>query len=221
MYNGTETIKVSTAIQPYIDGIASSFYGSVVGWREGDWVRMYVGDITNSQRDISVTKAVISYNEAVNGWSIDPITKVPTCATTFMESGAQKIFFGDNSSRIEQTPSGYSFDGQPIGWAMEVGPRYPLGSQVLNKFTRVQVIARDARGVTVKYKLYNNPKDVDDQWTTLGEISNDKTDLVIPNNHARASGFDLRFEQIGIKENTQNIEEVSMFYLPENSNYTK
>ena len=221
MYNGTESTKVSTAIQPYIDGIASSIFPSVVGWREGDWVRFYVGDITNSQRNISVTKAVISYNEAINGWSVDPIEKVPKVAATFVESNAQKIFFGDDSAGVYQTPSGYSFDTAPIPFAFETGPQYPLGSEFLLKYTRIQIIARDARGVTVAYKLYNNPKDIDDQWTPIGEIKNDKTELIIPNNHARASGINLRFEETGIRENTPYIEKASIFYLTDNTNYTR
>lgn len=218
-YNGTESVNVSLAIQPYIDGISSSNFGSVVGWREGNWARMYVGDITNSQRSISVSKAVLSYDELNNGWSVDPISKVPTCSTVFMENGAQKTFFGDDSARVEQTPSGYSFDGSDVAWAIETGPQYPMSSEMLVKFTRIQVIARDARGANVRYRLYNNPRDVDDQWYTLGQIQNDKTEFLISQDHCRASGIECRIDDTDTKENTPFVEKLSFFYLADNTNY--
>ncbi len=218
-YDGNQSVCVTKGIQSYIDGISASIFSSVVGWREGEWIRMYVGDITNSQRNISVTKAVISYNENTNAVSVDPINKVPKCSTTFVESSIKKIFFGDDSSEIFQTPSGYDFDGASIPWAMETGPQYPLGSEVLLGFTRIQVISRDARGIQVRYKLYNNPDNIDDNWLPLGEIKNDKTEFTIPNSHRRASGIDIRFEEDGAKENTQYIEKVSIYYLADSTSY--
>jgi len=218
-YDGTQAVNVLKGIQPYVDGISASNYASVTGWREGDWIRMYVGDITNSQRDISVLKAVISYNETNNAVSIDPITKVPTCSTSFMESGAKKTFFGDNSGEAFQSPSGWNFDGEPIPWAVETGIHYPLDSEMLLKFTRFQVIARDARGVRVRYKLINNPTGIDDVWHALGELKDDKTELVVPVAHSRASGFNLRFEENGIRENTQFIEKITAYYLADNTTF--
>lgn len=211
-YDGESAVKVSSGIQAYIDGIASTYYGSVCGWREGEWYRCYVGDITNAQRNISVTKAVLSYNALSNYWSVDPIEKVPVVWTHFLESGADKVFFGDNAAGIYQTPSGYSFDGAPISWVLETGVHYPLGSEAYLKFNRIQVIARDARSVRVRYKLYNAPKDIDDKWYPLGDITNDKTEFVVPPGHSNACGIDFRFEESGIRENTQYIEKVTVFY---------
>lgn len=215
LYDGTDSVMVSGPIQPYIDGIASSMFPNIVGWKEGTWYRIYVGDITNAQRDISVSKAVISFDVARNKYSIDPFIKTVKCATTFQESNVKKIFFGDDSGEVFQTPSGYSFDTNPIPWVMELSPQYPEGSEFLLNYTRVQVISRDARGVRVRYKLYNMPLDVDDTWQPLGEIQGDKTELWIPADHSRASGVNIRFEETGIRENTQYIEKVTIFYVPE------
>lgn len=211
-YDGNESINVTAGIQPYIDGISPSIFSSVVGWQEGNWYRLYVGDITNSQRNISVTKAVVSYNSITNQVSIDPINKVPVCSTSFVESSQLKSFFGDSAGEIFESPSGYSFDGDPIPWAMETGPQYPIGAQSTIRFTRLQIIARDGRAIRVRYKLYDNPHDVDDQWLPLGEIKGDKTDLVIPTNHNRASGFNIRLEENGIRENASYIESITMYY---------
>jgi hypothetical protein len=211
-FDGEGAVKVSAGIQPYIDGIPASAYGSPIGWREGEWYRCYVGDITNTQRGISVSKAVISYNALSNYISIDPIEKTPVVSARFLESGQEKVFFGDNAAGVYQTPSGFSFDGAPIPWAVETGPHYPLGSEAYLHFVRIQVIARDARGVRVRFRLYNAPKDVDDQWTALGDITNDKTEFNIRPEHSNGCGIEFRFEENGIRENTQYIEKVTVFY---------
>jgi hypothetical protein len=212
IYDGTGIIKVSSAIQPYIDGIASTIYTSAVGWREGEWYRCYVGDITNAQRGISVSKAVISHNSITNKWSVDPINKVPYCAGEYLESDQLKVFFGDDSGEVFQTPSGYSYDGSQIPWAMETGIHYPASSESINKFLKVQIISRDARGVAVRYKLIDEPSDIDDTWTPLGDITADKTEFIIPREHRWASGINIRLEETGIRENTHYIERISVMY---------
>lgn len=221
MYDGSEVLKISTPIQPYIDGIAASMYPNIVGWREGNWYRCYVGDITNTQRNISMSNVVLSFDVALGRWSIDPIEKTVKCSATFLESNSEKIFIGDDSSGVFQIPSGYSFNGSPIEWIVETGPHYPEGSEFLLNFTRVQIISRDSRGTRVRYKLYNHPTGVDDNWWTLGEITDDKTEFFVPPSHNRASGIEIRFEEDGIDENTQYIEKISIFYTVETTTIAK
>jgi hypothetical protein len=215
LYDGVDYVKASAAIQPYIDGIASTIFTSVVGWVEDDWMRWYVGDITNSQRNISVTKAVISYDATTNKWSIDPINKVPKCATVYEESDVQKIFLGDDSAEVFQTPSGFTFDGDPIPWAMETGPHYPQGASTLLRYTRAHVIARDAKGIRVRYRLIDKPSSVDETWHPLGELTEDKTELIFPSSHGRSSGVEIRLDESGIRENSQYIEKIILFYKVE------
>lgn len=219
MYNGEQVVKVSNPIQPYIDGISVSMYGSVVGWREGDLYRLYVGDITNTQRNISVTKAVITYNVADNKIWVDSIRHVPTCATTFVVNNSEQIFFGDNNATAYLTPSGYDYDGYDIAWSMETGVHYPEGSEYLLKFKRLQFIARDARNVKVKYKLYNFPDEFDTQWLALEDLEHDKTEIKIPTSHSRACGINIKLEENSIKENTQSIEKISIFYTTEGTKF--
>lgn len=211
--------KMSEAIQPYIDGIASSMYENVVAWSEGETVRFYVGTITNAQRNISVPNAVITMNVKSEAWSVDPIGKEITQSTTFLESSVNKVLIGTEAGEVFTTPSGYSYDGTPIAWAMETGVQYPVGSEVAVRLTRIQVISRDAKGIGVRFKLYNNPANVDDQWQPVGEIIGDKTELTIPTNHCRGAGINIRFEESGLRENTQYIEKVTVFYVVENSTF--
>jgi len=219
MYNGQNGIKVSGVIQPYIDGIAASIFPNVTAWREGDWYRCYVGDITNAQRNISVTKAVISYHVATNKWSVDPINKVPLCSTTFIESNAEGTFFGDDSDAVFKTPSSWTFDTSPIPWAMETGIHYPEGAAIMNKFTRIQVVGRDCRAIRARYKLYGRPKTDDTQWLPLDDLEDSRTQLVIPLKHNRASGINIRLAETSTRENAQYIEKIIVFYEPQGTRF--
>lgn len=217
LYDGSESVKISTAIQPFIDGILTANYTEVVAWTEGEVVRMYVGDVTNSQRNISLSKVVLSFDTRSGGWSIDPISHTPTCVTQYLESNQLKTFFGDNTNYVFQTPSGYSFADNPIPFIVETGSHYPEGSEANNKFTKIQVIARDAGGIRVRYKLYNQPKDIDDIWYPLGDLRNDRTTLIVPPSHSRGAGINIRFEETSIRENTPFIEKITVFYQFENN----
>ena len=212
LFNGLESVKISKLIQPYIDGISASMYPSIVGWQEGDWYRCYVGDISNPQRNISVSKAVISYNVSSNKFSIDPINKTIKCSTKFLEDNQLKTFLGDDNGEVFYTPNGYNYDGDPIPWAMETGPIYPEGSEINLRFTRIQVIGRDARSVRVRYKLYNSPLNIDTQWQPLDDLENDKTELRVPSNHRQGCGINIRLEDNSNRENSLSIEKITIFY---------
>ena len=124
----------------------------------------------------------------------------------------QKIFLGDNSGEVFQTPSGYNFDGSPISWIMETGVHYPEGSEVNMKISRIQIISRDAAGISVKYKMYDNPLKVDDQWSPLGQLVDDKTEFTLPTKHNWGAGINIRLDDTSIRENTHFIEKITIFY---------
>lgn len=215
IYDGTGVVKASAAIQPYIDGISSTIYSTIVGWREGDWYRCYVGDISNTQRNLSVTKAVLSHNSITNKWSIDPIADTIYSCGSYIELGAQLNLIGTADDEVHLTPSGYSYNGATIPWVMETGTHYPEGSESINRFTRIQIIARDADGVRVRYKLVDAPDKIDDNWLPLGELDGDKTELDVPLDHNWASGINIRCEDNGLRENTLYIEKITLFYTYE------
>ena len=219
MFSESKFVKPSASIQPYIDGIDPAMFPYICAWREGNTYRCYVGDITNTQRNISVTKAVLSYDVPNNKWSIDPINKVPKCATTWVVNNIEQVFFGDDNATVYQTPIGYTLSGSHIPWAAETGVGYPEGSEFMNKFTRVQIIGRDCRGVRISYKLYNNPREVDTQWQPLNDLEYDKTELVLPVSHNRAAGINFRFEEISNQENAHFIEKISVFYIPQGTKF--
>jgi len=217
LFDGSSVIKVSNAVQPYIDGISSTNFPETVAWNEGNWYRVYVGDIDNTQRNISLDDVIISFDVINNKFSIDPVNKNIACSTTFLESNQQKIFFGDDNGEVFQTPSGYNFDGSPISFIIETGVHYPVGVEQYLRFTRIQIIARDAAGVSVKYKLYNTPLTNDDQWNPLGQIVDDKTEFQVPKRHNFGAGIEIRCDETSTAENTPYIEKILIFYTLEST----
>jgi len=220
LFSGTQSTNISRAIQPFIDAIDSSNYSLIVGWAEGEVFRAYVGNLTNQNSandayNISDVKVVMSYSIPDNKWSIDPITDVIKAAGTLRESGQLKTFLGNDSAEVFLTPSGYSFDGDPIKFAYETKVIYPRGNEVVNVFSRLKIVARDAGRVSVSYKLWGTPFDVDQIWNGLGDLKRDVTELDIPLRHSRACGIQLRFQEYGTKEPVPTIEKISIYSVPE------
>lgn len=219
--DGITAKKISNALEKHIQGISSSMYSQVVAWTEGDLYRAYVGDITNTNHDISVAKAVWTFDPSTNTQTIDPIGKVIKSSTKLRESNALNTYVGDDSDSVFKMGQDtvYSYDTSPIPFAVETHPIYPTGSFNLNDFTRVQVIARNARGIKVEFKLYDMPEGVDQNWQGLGEIKNDKTELQFPIEHRKASGIAFRFSSIESVEPDLLIEQLNIFYGLEGTEY--
>ncbi|KKK98855.1 hypothetical protein LCGC14_2638570, partial [marine sediment metagenome] len=220
LYDGRDAINISRAIQPFIDAILASNYPLVVAWPEGDVFRAYVGNISNQNSsneayNILDTNVVFSYSITDNKWSIDPIADAIKCAGTMRESNQPKLFLGNDSGEVFVTPSGYSFDGDPIRFVYETKVIYPRSSEVINFFTRLKIIARDAARVTVSYKLWGTPFDVDQTWTGLADLKRDMSDIEIPLGKSRGAGIQLRFEEYSAKEPVPTIEKITVFSTPD------
>lgn len=216
-YNGGKSSLISRGIQPYIDGIAASGYRSIVAWREGTKYRGYVGTITNTPRNISVTNGVCTLDTAGGQWSIDPITDTVTARGKWVQSSAEKWFIGTNDNQVMETASGNSHNGTDISWALEKGVKYPSTSSVANTYTRVQVTSRDAKGVQVLYKLIGTPADDDDQWTGLGEIQHNQQEFNVPIDNNYGRGINFRFAERGQRANVMQIQKIVGFYIPQTS----
>jgi hypothetical protein len=223
MYDGSTSRKISNAIEDHVAGILASNFNSVVAWAEGDLYRCWVGDITNTNYQLAKSKVILTWDINTQTWSVDSNPKTIKCATQIRQSGQLNTYFGDDSSKVYQTglTDVYANDGQPINFNVEGWPSYPQGTSTMNDFTRLQVIARNARGVKVYYKLYNNPVSVDDDWTMLGDIKDDMTEFSMPVDHRSAAGYALKFAQSSIKEADMLIEKASMFYNPQGKQHAR
>lgn len=211
-FDRVNVTKISRQIDPFIAGMSVDNYSQVVGWLEANELRWYVGDLTNSNFDINVDQAVISLNLDAQAWSIDPIADPIVDSTTFRVSNEQRTFTADNVNEIFRMENGNNFNGSNIVTTLDTKVYYPTGSEIINTFTYIQVIGRQTKGIRVKYKLWDNPVEIDQRWFDLGELSGDKTEFIVPHSHNQGSGIQFKFEEIGTSENDMYIEKISIFY---------
>lgn len=211
-YDSTSGRKISNGIQKYIDGIDSGMYTHIVGWKEGQLYRWYVGDINNTDYNLSVTNAVITIDYAAQAWSVDPIADEILAATEFRQGGTKSAFIA-SSNEVFQTPLGNSFDNNAIPFSFQIGPIYPSGTDYSNTHTRVQIISENAAGIKVSYRRRLKPNNSDAQFKPLGNISNEATWLTFPEDANQSSGIDYRFEGISSTEPTAIIKKIKHYFV--------
>jgi hypothetical protein len=218
-YNGVESVKISRAIDPFIFGMNASNFAEVVAWEEGDELRFFIGDLSNNNEDISMTKAVATLNTANNSWDVTPITDTIKCATNYISSNVQNAYCGNDEGQVLKMNTGYNYNGDPIALVVETGVRYPSGSEILNDYPYIQAIGRNVRGIRLSYKLWDAPVDIDDSWTPLGELAGDKTEFPASKINKlldrAGSGIAFRIEEDGVLENNWLFEKISVFYKPD------
>lgn len=212
--DGRESILISSAVTRHIQGIDQSMYNQVIAWREGTLYRAYIGPIVNSNYDLSIPQAIFTYDFESNAGSIDPISHTIEAATQFREANNRFAFFGTGDAKVMKTPSGNSFDGENISFDVENWPVYPEGTDMMNEFTRIQVISENAKGTRVLYKLHLSPFESSEDWIPLGQITGEKTEFELDLSHNMASGISLYFTGIGDKEVTEVIKKYTVFYKP-------
>jgi hypothetical protein len=215
LYDGTASQKISSPVQRYIAGISPSMFTLIHAWSEGELYRAYLGNITNSNYNLSVEKAVFTYNVSTNSISIDPIRDVVTASTSFRQAGNENIYLGNSEGQILKTPDGFSFNNDPIKWVNETHPYFPLTPDKICTFRRVYIYSEGAGGVSVSYKLHYSPDNIDSQWVGLGEISGERTVLEIPSFHNSASGIQLMFSGTDTRENVAMIKRTAFVYKTE------
>lgn len=213
-FNGSSSSRVSRGIDPYFRGMSSSNYDKVVAWKEGEELRWYLGALANTNRNISMTYGVASYHSGVGAWDVSPIADEITCSTNFIYGNENKSYCGTNDSQVMKMATGNNFDDSPMSYCLETKVIYPSGSEIINEFPEVQVIGRAMNGLRMKYKLWDEPNSVDDNWYPLGELSNDRTELVFPYDHKFASGVQFSFDGMDTLENDLYVEKISLFYRP-------
>jgi hypothetical protein len=223
-HDGVNTVKASRAIDPFIQGMSAANYSEVAAWQEGDELRFFLGDLTNTSKNISMTNAVATINTVTGAWDVSPIADVIKCATTYIASNVKNSYCGTNDSQVLKMGSGYSHNGTPIPAVLETGPRYPSGSELQNEMVAIQVVGENIRGLRISYKLWDKPvgnaNDLkeygnDDKWQPFGECVGDLTEFSLDRDNKRSAGIDFRVEEDGSLKNNWVLEKISLFYKPD------
>lgn len=218
-FNGASSVLASRAIDPYIRGMDPDNYENIVAWAEGNELRFFLGDLENNNYGISMANAVATLNVDTGAWDVSPIDSIITASTTWIVDNEEVPFTGASDDQILRMDYGHDFSGTPIPMTLETKVYYPGGTEVMNKFSTVQVIGRATRGIRVFYKLWDTPQDVDKEWTALGELRGDRTELSIPMQHNQGSGIQLKFSETGSEENDTYVEKFTIFYEPDRARF--
>ena len=219
-YSRGSSIKISKAIDKDILGMSSDNYDNVVAWAEGNEIRFFLGDLSATNYIEAMTNAVATYNVDTDAWSVDPIADVITAMTTWRTGNEEDTYLGTSDDEVLKADDGNSFNTANIRSRLETKVYYPAGTEVVNQFPYIQVVARNAKGVRLKYRLWDIPTNsrysiVDSDYTSLGEIEGDLTEFILPTNHYTASGIQFFFDELSTVENDWYIEKISIFYKPE------
>lgn len=216
-YDGRESIKISAPVEDYINGIDMNNYGTIAAWTEGELYRAYVGTITNIDQDIYTPRAIFTWDYNTRTWSIDPISDVILVGSEFRQSSVKQVYLGTADDQILITPSGTSFNGDPVPWTFTTTTMYPSGTENVNTFSRIQILSENAGGITVKYRLHLAPFDTEPNFNGLGQITNEKTELHIPEGRNLASGIEFQFTGTGVQQPTALIKKLTLFFRKETS----
>lgn len=222
-YNGVSSVKVSRAIDPWILAMATASYDNVVAWAEGNELRWFLGNLSANNYIDAINNVVASLNVDTGAWSIDPIADTITCATPWRTANEEDTYCGTSSSQVLQMDDGNTFKTTPISALVETKVYYPAGSEIVNEYPFIQIISRNARGVKVKYKLWDRPignqrySTVDKEWWSLGQLEDDLTEFPLSNDHNQSSGIQFRFDDMSSQEKDAYIEKISIFYRPNRS----
>lgn len=216
-YNGYTSELISRPVQDYIDGVSSSNYDSIIAWRVNETTyRVFVGDVSNTDFQLSVTDCFLDFDTISQSWSPGSLPITITASTPFLESNVENTYLGTNNAQVFQDNVGSDDNGVAIPWFAETGWHFPGGESIESEITRIQIYAQAGRGIQFKYKLYGTPFDIDKQWRGLGDIKDYVTEIKLKNRRdidKIARGINIMLEDSdGLK--SPIIEKINVFWRP-------
>jgi hypothetical protein len=198
MYDGTSKL-ISRKIKDIFDGISTKNLSSACAYTKGDHYYLYVGDVNNSAKGISIDKCLIDFDIAKNGFTLRSLANEPTVffdyrddrsAVTYDSSSLtynsadtrynglmsveKRVFFGTTNGEVYQQDIGKSFDSSDISFTLETKDYYLGYPSVYKLFQKVHIYVDGVRAITVQYKLD------DGDWKTLGKIKRTQSELIFP-----------------------------------------
>ena len=192
-YDGLSSFLVSRPIQDWIDGISSNNYESIVSWRDEDILYIFVGDISNAPKGISLSNGVLIYDTAAQAWDIGMLNDTVTVANETTVSGTRTVYLGNTSDEVLTWNSGTADISAPIPWSFATIYHFPGGVYNVVDFEKVEVHTIDGRGISLYYKLYGT-NSIDNQWQPLGDINDDVTTFYFKRG-VRGRGIAFKFQE--------------------------
>jgi len=199
LYDGTQSHMISRKIQDIIDGISTRSFAASCGFGSGDHYYLFVGDIENTRKGISITKCLIDYDIAKNAFTYRTLNDTPTifreyrddrsaityndatktyndAQTTYngLVSSEKRIYFGTDDGYVYEFNKGSMVNGSAIPFIVETKDYYLTVPSAYKLLHHIVVFMNGSRGITVQYRLD------DGDWKTLGRVTKAQTYLQFP-----------------------------------------
>jgi hypothetical protein len=198
-YDGGEAIYMSSAIQEVIDGVAAASLTSIVGWQEDNrLLKMYVGDVDNTETGLNIPKCVIVYDTLANTYWVESYAHTINAATEWLNSSSLRNYLFTSDGKCEQTKNGNSFDGTTIDMEVETPFYFPIAPEVAVNMTRWKMYMKQGRDLSLLYKLAyfhdQNGLTIDEDWRNPEVVyANSDVQEVKPQwTDNKASGYALK-----------------------------
>lgn len=228
-YDGVSSEFIGRGIQPFADGVDAATLDEIASFADGDKVRFYVGTVTNSDEDISLSNAYFEYNTAAKCWFVGTQSQNSTVYFDYNAIVAQytydsteltydndtsnydgflpqgrRILMGSNNSKIYQLESGFTDDSTNIPFVVETAPLFQGDPDIIKSYMRVTVRTKYGSSLMVQFKVDSN------DWVTLGECQEESTSFEIME---QGKSITLRFFDGGSGFPVR-LEGYSIFYIP-------
>lgn len=213
--DGTSSQLISRPVQDYIDGISPDNYQEIIAWSTGpskEVLRIYLGDVKNSDTGIDITDCILDYDTATESWTPGQLPMAITAKTNFTQTNVRNVYLGSDISQVYLDGVGNTDAGTSITFLAETGWHLPTNGQTEIEYDKFQVFTKNGRGVHINYKLYGTPFKADKQWQGLGDIKDSVTEFKLKGNNI-GRGFKLQFSQT-VDDKPPLIEKVLVYMKP-------
>lgn len=199
-YDGSDSLLISTPIQEVIDGITDANKLISSGWVVNDRIiKMFVGDVSNTDTGLTINKCVICYDAVSNAWWVEELADTIVAAVQMTISDAPKNFIFGTGECFE-TEVGNSWDGDDINMEIETTYYFPISPEISLNFTRFVVYGEGISGINLGVKLayYDNGR-VDQEFRRV-DINKDRVteyrkEFIMDLDSPKAPGFKLKITE--------------------------
>jgi hypothetical protein len=187
--NGGYPKKLSKPIQDLWDAIPAANLDKIATYCDEIDVYVYVGDITLDQNTYS--NVCFKYNIDMQVWDTYSYSNDFTCFTWYVSSLEKIIIGGDKDGQAIQLNTGYTdYPSVPITYSMETQD-IEFGAQ--GRYKEISEMVLFTRNVSTGQVLYRSNSDLDKDWKSIGNITND-----VENREFKAKGNWFNFKISGV-----------------------
>ena len=199
LYNGSQDVLISSAVQEYWDGITS--LSAIQAKVLGHHLYIYIGDVTVGGR--ALLNVVLDYNILQNNWSRMSLGENVLDMHIYKET-SQELFIGNDDGEVFQMFESESQNGGVFTSFIETPWFYGSGPKIVDTFKELWAHGELLSGLKVKYKVDSGG------WESVGELTG-SSDLV----KFDVSGKRIKFllEETS-KNNLYELQSLEVGFLP-------